>query len=273
MTYTRSTKEEVLNEKILASLTSCPKALKLAQALIADEETRVLQEYANTVAIKRLGFNDHGPVHMRQAALNAIRLVSLLAESGVPFSLEHEGAGSAEDSLCAILLASFLHDSGMTICRSLHEQTALILAKPIIDRLLEAVYGADAQKYIVRSLALEGILGHMAITPIHSREAGVILVADGCDMQKGRARIPMILQHESREGHAGDIHKYSADAIEKVSIGKGEEKPIKIMVEMNASIGFFQIEEVLLPKINKSPIKPFIELYAHAGSDEIKRYL
>ena len=36
----------------------------------------------------------------------------------------------------------------------------------------------------------------------------------------------------------GDIHKYSSSAIETVSIEKGEEKPLKITVEMTASVGF-----------------------------------
>ena len=53
----------------------------------------------------------------------------------------------------------------------------------------------------------------MATHPIHSVEAGIILIADGCDMTKGRARIPLEIPSKPAEG---DIHKYSANAIEKV---------------------------------------------------------
>jgi len=105
---------------------------------------------------------------------------------------------------------------------------------------------------------------------INSIEAGLILIADGCDMEKGRARIPMVL---STEAKVGDIHKYSANSIEKVKIGKGELKPIKIEVEMSTDVGFFQIEEVLLPKVNMSPAKQFIELYAGVSGQETKKYL
>ena len=35
----------------------------------------------------------------------------------------------------------------------------------------------------------EGIIGHMGHEKIHSIEAGTVLVADGTDMTKGRARM------------------------------------------------------------------------------------
>ena len=43
-------------------------ALKAADILLEDQEIQQLQEYANVVSIKRLGYNDHGPVHMRRRA-------------------------------------------------------------------------------------------------------------------------------------------------------------------------------------------------------------
>ena len=105
---------------------------------------------------------------------------------------------------------------------------------------------------------------------IHSLEAGVILVADGCDMKKGRARIPMIINQESR---VGDIHKYSAAAIDDVRILPGHKLPILIEVDMSASVGFFQIEEVLMHKINVSPIKAYIELCAGVRGRDMKCYM
>jgi metal-dependent HD superfamily phosphatase/phosphodiesterase len=123
---------------------------------------------------------------------------------------------------------------------------------------------------MIRSLALEAISGHMGNRHIHSLEAGVVQVADGCDMTKGRARIPMALGHAPRAGH---IHQYSANSIEEVKLSKGEEKPIKIAVLMSSEVGFFQIEEVLLGKIASSTAKPHIELYAQVQGGEQKRYL
>jgi len=71
----------------------------------------------------------------------------------------------------------------------------------------------------------------------------------------------------------GEIHKYSASSIERVTIEKGEKRPIKIIVEMTASVGFFQVEEVLIRKIISSTIKPLIELYAGVMGQEMKHYL
>jgi metal-dependent HD superfamily phosphatase/phosphodiesterase len=140
-----------------------------------------------------------------------------------------------------------------------------------VERITSTLYPGDPVKRMVtRSLALEGIVGHMGQQRIHSKEAGIILIADGCDMEKGRARIPMSINTTSQ---VGDIHKYSASEIEKVKITPGEEKPLRITVEMSASVGFFQIEEVLFKKINMSPIKDLIELYAYVIGRDIKRYL
>jgi metal-dependent HD superfamily phosphatase/phosphodiesterase len=110
----------------------------------------------------------------------------------------------------------------------------------------------------------------MAMIKVHSLEAGLILVADGCDMEKGRARIPMLINAEAR---VGDIHKYSSSAVDRITIGPGTEKPIGIEIEMSQSVGFFQIEEVLFPKLNMSPAKPYIELTAAVIDEEPKRYL
>ena len=117
---------------------------------------------------------------------------------------------------------------------------------------------------------MEGIIGHMATHPIHSVEAGIILIADGCDMTKGRARIPLEIPSKPAEG---DIHKYSANAIEKVKIGQGNERPLKIEIHMRAEVGFFQVEEVLIPKIQSSPVKSLLELYAGVEGEEMKRYM
>jgi metal-dependent HD superfamily phosphatase/phosphodiesterase len=265
----KSPKQRGLEEKIVRRLAGL--SLKTAELLIRDAEIQHLQDYANTVSIKRLHYNDHGPVHMRKVTLNSLLILDMLRQAGVRLSLEREEIGSCEDSRVAVLIAAFLHDIGLTVGRENHEQTGVLLAMPIIARLLEDVYNADAgKKIILRSLITEGIMGHMGTQKIHSLEAGVILIADGCDMEQGRARIPMLMETASR---AGDIHKYSSAAVEKVEIGKGRTQPVRITVSMRESVGFFQVEEVLLPKIESSPVKPFIELYAGVEGQKTKRYL
>ena len=266
----KSSKQLALERKILKMLKGKP--LHAAELLFSDPELQATQEFANIVSIKRLGYNDHGPVHMRKATLNAIKMFTLLNNAGIEMSLEKEGAGTAEDSLTGVLLASLLHDLGMSVARHAHELISIHLALPYIDRILDATHEKDEYltKAAIRSIAIEGIFGHMATQQINSLEAGLVLIGDGSDMEKGRARIPSILSNEPR---VGDIHRTSAGAIQKVKINKGKDKPIAITVEMSAAVGFFQVEEVLFPKINKSPVKPYIELHAGVTDRELLRYL
>ena len=208
---------------------------------------------------------------MRQVSNNAIIMLNILHCNGIRTSLETEEIGTFEDSMCAIILAGMMHDLGMMIGRAGHEEMSVILAQPLIDKALNAIYPNDlTRRTIIKSLAIEAIIGHMSSRKIHSLEAGVILIADGCDMTKGRARIPLAINNTPK---IGDIHKYSANAITRVRISTGEHKPIKISIEMSGDVGFFQIEEVLLTKVNSSPAKEFVELYAGVVGEESKCYL
>jgi len=61
----KSAKQSSLEQRILRTLEGKP--LQAAQLLFSDPQLQAMQEYANIVSIRRLGFNDHGPVHMRKA--------------------------------------------------------------------------------------------------------------------------------------------------------------------------------------------------------------
>ena len=267
----KSVKEVATESKILEKLKNYPKCKEMVKHLFADVELQEMQDYANNVSIKRLGYNDHGPVHMRQVAINTIKMLTLLHEAGIKTSIETEEIGDFEDSLCAIVMASLMHDLGMMIGRQGHEEMSVILAIPLIDKTLNKVFPEDIHKRVViKSLAIEAIIGHMTSRKIHSLEAGILLIADGCDMTKGRARIPLAIHNTPK---VGDIHKYSANAITRVVIHHGEKKPIQIDIEMSSEVGFFQIEEVLLTKVDASTAKQYIEIYAGVTGEEKKCYL
>ena len=267
----KSAKEISTEAKIIDRLKDYPTCLKLVKSLFNDIELQEMQDYANTVSIKRLGFNDHGPVHMRQVANNCIKMLKIMNRAGIKTSLETEEIGTFEDSLCGVVMAGLMHDLGMMIGRQGHEEMSVMLALPLIDKTLMNIFPNDIHKrVIIKSIAIEAISGHMSSRRIHSLEAGMLLIADGCDMTKGRARIPMAI---NKTPQVGDIHKYSATAITHVGIHAGSEKPIRIDVEMSSEVGFFQVEEVLLTKVQASTGKHLIELYAGVTGQEKKRYL
>ncbi|MBT4576289.1 MAG: phosphohydrolase [Candidatus Cloacimonetes bacterium] len=265
----KSVKQIHFEKKIISRLSGKP--LEIMEYIISDKEIQILQDYANVVSIKRLGYNDHGPVHMRKAALNAILMFDLLKQADIKFNLEKERLGKSEDSKVAIIIAAMIHDIGMTVSRQGHEYMSVNLAIPIIERILGEFYNNDiTKKVIMKSLIIECIFGHMATQAIHSIEAGLVLIGDGCDMEQGRSRISSMLSEQPR---VGDIYRYSSTGIDKVNIIKGEKKPIQIRVDMSESVGFFQVEEVLFPKISSSPVKKYIELYAGVKGKELKKYL
>jgi len=84
----KSPKEIEIENEILAMLSGKP-ALA-ASFVFNDKETQALQNYANVVSIKRLGYNDHGPVHMRKTAQNALVMFDILSKAGIKFNLEEE---------------------------------------------------------------------------------------------------------------------------------------------------------------------------------------
>ncbi|MCL2043014.1 MAG: phosphohydrolase [Treponema sp.] len=270
----RSRKENKLDNELIEAIRALNlsgKAETAMNVLLSDDELQAAQEYANIVSIVRLGFNDHGPVHMRIVAMNGILMLKLLHDAGVKTSLEKDGCGDFEDSLIAVISACMLHDVGMGVGRQDHELHSINLSHFIIDRLVRKVYGSDMQKQVmVRALTVEGITGHMGARAIHSLEAGVVQVADGCDMTKGRARIPIQLGLAQKIGH---IHQYSANSIDNVCIKAGQEKPIRVDVYMSNEAGYFQVEEVLLKKIAGSTAKTHIELYAQVRDEEARQYL
>lgn len=275
----KSQKEIILEEKIQKLVADIVEhsdidddlPVRVMKLLLENEEIKAIQDYANTVSITRLGLNDHGPVHMRTVCRNALKMLRILHDAGVETSLVREHSGSFADSVIAVMIAAFLHDAGMTIGRKDHELYSGIISYQIITDVLQKNLPEDTmRRTIIRSMAMEGILGHMATHPIHSIEAGLILIADGCDMTKGRARIALEIPTHPAEG---DIHKYSANSIEKVHITQGIEHPIKIEVFMKSEVGLFQVEGVLMPKIQSSPSKHLVELYACVEGQEAKRYL
>ena len=270
----KSPKEKNIDNKLIELVENFQltgTALKGLKLMLENKEIQYSQEFANTVSIVRLGFNDHGPVHMRTVTRNAIKMLDLLKEAGIKTTLESDQCGDFEDSLLAVMISTMLHDVGMCFGRPNHELHGTIISYPIVDQLLTEVYGKNLQKrIIVRSVAMEGIACHMGNIAVSSLEAGIVQVADGCDMTKGRARIPIAMGNAPRVGH---IHQYSANSIEEVKITKGEDKPIRIDVKMSNEAGLFQVEEVLMYKISSSTAKKYIELYANVIGKEEKRYL
>jgi metal-dependent HD superfamily phosphatase/phosphodiesterase len=244
---------------------------ELLARLSRDQEVHQMLSYANVVSVRRLGYNDHGPVHARLATYHAVKMLRLLSEQGVQPSIVDEEVGTYEDAEFAVALGTFLHDAGMGVTRQDHEWHSINLIDPIIRREIAHRYAeGDPMRHVVRALVHECIVGHMAHVRVYSVEAGVTLVADGTDMARGRARVSSSL---SSGPVVGDIHRHSASSITRVDVKAGTTKPVHIAVQMRDATGLFQIEEVLMTKVKASPIYSMLEISAQIDDGEPRFYL
>ncbi len=69
------------------------------------------------------------------------------------------------------------------------------------------------------------------------------------------------------------IHSLSAAAIDAVRIESGEEKAIRIEIEMNNSAGIFQVDELLATKLRATPLEGHVEVIAQVSGETEKRLL
>ena len=83
----------------------------------------------------------------------------------------------------------------------------------------------------------------------------MVRVADALDMAQGRTRLPI---EAGQEG----IHSISAAAIDEVRIEAGEERPVRIEIELNNSAGIFQVDDLLATKIRGTPLEGRVEVVA-----------
>jgi uncharacterized protein len=232
-----------------------------------DMELQALWQAQNINAVDRLGMSDHGPVHMQIVSNIALRLTRLLTEREVEFSLiTNYGTlyGFVQNDVeVVIVLAALLHDVGMSIHRIDHEHYSLFVAQPKIDDLLDGLY-STAARTILRSEILHAIISHRSDGKPLTIEAGVVRLADALDMAEGRSRIPI------QAGHL-NIHSVSAAAIEKVEIGPGETRPIRIRILMNNSAGIFQVDELMKDKLKGSGMESLVEVEAAVTGESEKR--
>jgi metal-dependent HD superfamily phosphatase/phosphodiesterase len=221
--------------------------------------------HAQQMTAQRLGMSDHSWVHLQIVLNSALRIFRLLGRAGVPSAIETDYGMKAADAEVVIAGGCLLHDLGMSIHRVDHEMFSLFLAADLLDDLLADVY-EDPERTIVASEILHAIIGHRTGGRPLTLEAGVVRVADALDMEHGRSRV-------SLETHLPNIHSLSAAAIDEVRIVPGEQRTIRVEVEMNNSAGVFQVDDLLATKLRGSGLEEHIEVVARIDAEHEKRLL
>jgi uncharacterized protein len=256
--------EAIAEAKVRAPTRGNRKLESFLEAINSDEQVRTWW-YMAQVNAERLGMSDHSWVHMQIVLNISLRLLRLLTKAGVEPAMVGDHGMKVRDAEVVVAAGALLHDVGMSIHRADHEEYSLFLAEGALGRLLARSY-KEPLRTVVASEALHAIIGHRRRGEPYTVEAGVVRVADALDMAQGRTRIPL------ESGHEG-IHSISAAAIDEVRIEAGEERAVRIEIELNNSAGIFQVDDLLATKIRGTPLEGRIEVVAKIEGETEKRLL
>ena len=239
-----------------------PKLAALLDAVNADMQLKAWW-YAQQVNADRLQMSDHSWIHVQKVMNIALRLLRLLTRRGIDPVVVRDHGFTPKDAEVVVAAAALLHDVGMSIHRTDHEAYSLFLAARKLDGLLAGVYEEPARS-VLASEALHAIIGHRRRGDPLTLEAGIVRVADALDMEGGRSRVPF-------EANRPNIHSLSAAAIDDVRIDEGEDRAIRIEIEMNNSAGIFQVDELLATKLRGSGLEDHVEVTARIDAEHEKR--
>ena len=256
--------EAIAEAKVRAPTRGNRKLESFLDAVNGDEQVRAWW-YMAQIHAERLGMSDHSWVHTQIVLNIALRLLRLLVKAGVEPAVVADHAMSARDAEVVVAGGALLHDVGMSIHRADHEAYSLFLASGALDRLLSSAY-SEPKRTVVASEILHAIIGHRRRGEPYTLEAGVVRVADALDMAQGRTRLPL---EAGQEG----IHSISAAAVDKVRIEAGEERPVRIEIDLNNSAGIFQVDDLLATKIRGTPLEGQVEVVAEIEGETEKRLL
>jgi metal-dependent HD superfamily phosphatase/phosphodiesterase len=233
-------------------------------AVNADERVRTWW-YMAQITSERLGMSDHSWVHVQVVLNISLRLLRLLVKAGIEPAMVTDHGMRDRDAEVVVAGGALLHDVGMSIHRADHEAYSLFMVEQRLQSLLADCYD-DPERTVVISEILHAIIGHRRRGEPYTVEAGIVRVADALDMAEGRSRIPV-------EGGQYGIHALSAAAIDEIRIEAGDQRPVRIQIEMNNSAGIFQVDDLLATKLRGTPLEGHVEVVAEVAGETEKRLL
>lgn len=222
--------------------------------LTNDPEVTTLLRAQNVNAVNRKQYNDHGPKHIEIVRNHALQLYELLKQAGIEFNGAADQGLAEADEPVIIALAATLHDIGHIVHRDDHSYYSIPLASDILDRLLPEFYDTP-EAVRVKAEVLHAILCHHTSEEPLTREAGIIRVADGLDMERGRSRVPY--EHGGR-----GINTISSQAIDRVTLKSGEARPVLVEIEMVNAAGVYQVDNLLKAKLDQSMLEDHVRIVA-----------
>jgi uncharacterized protein len=261
----RSPQEAVAEIRIRAPSERNRRLAQLIERVNADPQVKAWWHASAVNATRRLGMSDHSWVHIQIVVNIALRLARLLFRAGVTPSLVADHGLETRDAEVVIAAACFFHCVGMAVHRLDHETYGLFMTADKLGELLEGIYPQPDRSIMVTE-AMHAIISHRRRGAPFTIEGGIVRVADALDMARGRSRVPF-------EAGLRNIHSLSAYAIEDVTIGRGEERAVKVEIAMSNSAGIFQVDELLATKLRGSGIEQYVEVIASVAAEHEERLI
>ena len=225
---------------------------EILAAILDDEEVTAYLDAQNINPVDRMNYNDHGTKHVELVRNRALSLYELLKRGGVDCNGARQQGLNEADEPVIIALAAVLHDIGHVVHRDSHPYYSIPLAADLLDRFLPEFYDTP-EKVRLKGEVLHAILCHHTPETPLTVEAGILRVADGLDMERGRSRSPY------ERGGRG-INTVSSQAIERVRLREGDDVPVLVEIEMTNAAGVYQIDDLLGAKVEDSGLEPHLEI-------------
>ena len=165
-----------VSAKLIQSHLKEPKVKQMFRLMETDIEVQNTLRMSNVMAVERLKYNDHGPVHSKIVSGSALEIFDILSQEVTPTTIENNVC-SLEDAKVIVLCGSYLHDLGNSIHRVNHHIHSCVITNPILDRLLSKVYPEDVGLAVrLKSEILHTIFSHEDEIECLSVEAGAALI-------------------------------------------------------------------------------------------------
>ena len=252
--HTKITKSSLDQIKIEVPLNGNKVLEEVIKRINADDEIKTLWKIMNVNAIDRLGMSDHGPTHFQIVSNYGIKIARIFEKNNIKMSIVNDFGLSNDYAEVVIFLACIMHDLGMSIHREGHEGFSLFIARDMMKQTLSFL--PVEEKMVVLSEVLHSIISHRAYGKPSTIEAGIVRIADALDMGKGRARITY------KRGEI-NIFSVSDNAINRVEVTEGSDRPLIIKIIMDNPAGIFQVDDLMKEKIKGSGLEKYIEVSAY----------
>lgn len=256
--HTKITKEALDKVRLNVEVDGNKILEEVVKRINGNDEIKTLWKIMNVNAIDRLGMSDHGPTHFQIVSGNGLRIARIFEHRGVKMSIVDDFGLTNDHAEVVIFLACIMHDLGMSIHREGHEEFSLFIARDMLKDILSFL--PVEERMVVTSEILHAIISHRAYGKPSTFEAGIVRIADALDMGKGRSRITY------KKGEM-NIYSVSDNAISRVEISEGTDRPLTIKIIMNNPAGIFQVDDLMKEKIKGSNLEKYIEVAAYLVED------